>query len=80
MRGPIFAKDFRGRADQDYNFSNMLGVQAMVWSPCGADVNLRVNASMMVRNTSRYDDALATVDSADISAGIVYQIQMRRCN
>jgi hypothetical protein len=80
MRGPIFARDFRGRSDQDYNFNNMLGVQAMVWSPCGADVNLRVNASMMVRNASRFDDALATVDSADISAGIVYQIQMRRCN
>ena len=80
MRGPVFAKDFRGRADQSYNFNNSLGIQAMVWSPCGADVNLRVNASMMLRNTSRMDDALATVDSADISAGIVYQIQMRRCN
>lgn len=78
MMGPRFAQDFRGRTDQDYTFNNTLGVQAMVWSPCGADVNLRVNASMMVRNTTR-QDAIATVDSADFSAGIVYQIQMRRC-
>jgi hypothetical protein len=79
MMGPRFAQDFRGRFDQDYTFTNTLGVQAMVWSPCGADVNLRVNASMMVKNTS-YQDAMATVDSADYNAGIIYQIQMRRCN
>ncbi len=77
-QGPRFAQDFRGRVDQDYTFNNTLGVQAMVWSPCGADVNLRVNASMMVRNTTR-QDALATVDSADFNAGIIYQVQMKRC-
>jgi hypothetical protein len=80
MQGPRFAKSFMGRQDSDYTFNNALGVQAMVWSPCGADVNLRVNASMMVRNSSRLQDAMATVDSADFSAGIIYQIQMRRCN
>lgn len=78
MQGPRFAQDFRGRTDQDYLFSNTLVAQAVVWSPCGADVNLRVNASMMVRNTTR-QDAIATVDSADVSAGIIYRIQMRRC-
>lgn len=78
MMGPRFAQSFVGRQDRDYTFSNQLGVQAMVWSPCGADVNLRVNAAMMVRNTT-YQDAMATVDSADMSAGIIYQIQMRRC-
>lgn len=78
MRGPQFVKDFIGRQDTDYTFNNKLGVQAMVWSPCGADVNLRVNAGMMVRN-SGYQTAMATVDSADFSAGIIYQVQMRRC-
>lgn len=79
MRGPRFVKDFRGRTDTDYTFNNQLGVQAMVWSPCGADVNLRINASMMVRNTNRQLDAIATVDSADINAGLIYHFQMRRC-
>ncbi len=79
MTGPRFAQDFRGRQDTDYTFNNTLGVQAMVWSPCGADVNLRVNASMMVKNNT-YQDAIATVDSADFNAGIIYQIQTRRCN
>ncbi|HXH31289.1 MAG TPA: DUF4360 domain-containing protein [Bacteriovoracaceae bacterium] len=78
MRGPQFVKDFRGRMDQDYMFSNQLGVQAAVWSPCGADVNLRVNASMLVKN-STHQDALATVDSADINAGLIYHIRTRSC-
>lgn len=78
MQGPRFVKDFRGVQDTDYTFTNTLGVAASVWSPCGVDVNLRVNASMMLQNRS-YEDALATVDSADISAGIIYQIQTRRC-
>ncbi len=78
MRGPQFVKDFWGRQDSDYTFNNALGVQAMVWSPCGADVNLRVNASMMLKNMSA-QTAMATVDSADFSAGIIYQVQMRRC-
>lgn len=79
MQGPRFQQDFIGATDRDYLFSNQLGVQAVVWSPCGADVNLRVNAAMQVRNTNRQLDAIATVDSADISAGLIYHIQMRRC-
>jgi hypothetical protein len=76
--GPRFAQDFHGVRDQDYLFTNNLGISAQVWSPCGADVNLRVNAAMMVRNPT-WQDALATVDSADVRAGIIYQIQSRRC-
>ncbi len=80
MQGPRFAQTFNGRQDQSYIFTNKLAAQAVVWSPCGADVNMRVNASMMIRNASRLTDAMATVDSADVSAGIVYQYQIRRCN
>jgi hypothetical protein len=78
QQGPRFVKDFRGVQNTDYTFSNTLGVMANVWSPCGVDVNLRVNASMMLQNRG-YQDAMATVDSADISAGIIYKIQSRRC-
>jgi hypothetical protein len=78
MQGPRFVKDFRGVQNTDYTFSNTLGVAANVWSPCGADVNLRVNANMMLTN-SGFEDAMATVDSTDINAGIIYQIQSRHC-
>lgn len=80
IRGPQFTKTFRGATDEDYVLRNKLGVHATVWSKCGADVNLRVNSSMMVRVRSTRDDALATVDSADFNAGIKYQLQWKRCN
>jgi hypothetical protein len=79
QRGPRYVKTFRGEMDDEYLISNKLGLRALVWSKCGADVNLRVNSSMMVRASSTRVDALATVDSADFSAGIVYHVKWRRC-
>lgn len=78
-RGPRFVKSFRGYTDDDYLISNKLGVHATVWSACGADVNLRVNSSMLVRTNRRKEEALATVDSADFASGIVYQLQWKTC-
>ena len=77
--GPRFNKTFNGRTDTDYIFKNDIGIEAQVWSPCGADTILRVNAAMLVK-TNRYgDEALATVDSADFKAGLLYKFQWRRC-
>jgi Domain of unknown function (DUF4360) len=74
-----FEKVFNGRTDTDYLFTNRLGVEAVVWTPCGASPNLRVNAAMLVKTNRFGDDALATVDSADFSSGIIYQLQWKRC-
>jgi hypothetical protein len=75
--GPRFSKTWVGPTDQDYTIANNIGLSSLVWSPCGADVTLRVNSAMMVRAV--YQQALATVDSADFNAGIVYKIQWKRC-
>ncbi len=80
QQGPRFTKTFRGGSDIDYLFTNNLMLTGNIWSRCGVDVNLRINSSMLVRSNGRLDDALATVDSADVRAGIVYQMQWRRCN
>ena len=80
QRGPKYVKTFRGEMDDEYLISNKLGVQAMVWSKCGADVNLRVNTSMMARTNRQKEEVLATVDSADFSAGIVYHLKWKKCN
>jgi hypothetical protein len=79
-RGPTFQKRFRGGFDDDYTLSSPLALSALVWSRCGADVNLRVNTSMMVRSNRQKDDALATVDSADFNAGLVYHLKWKRCH
>lgn len=77
-KGPSFKKTFTGPKDEDYLIHNELVAQASVWSACGADVNLRTNSSIKV-TTKNNQDALATVDSEDVSAAIVYQLQWKQC-
>ncbi len=77
-RGPTFKKTFKGALDEDYLIQNKLTAQSLVWSACGVDVNLRTNSSIRV-NTTGGKQALATVDSQDVSAAIVYQLQWKQC-
>ena len=78
VRGPSFSKTFNGPLDDDYLIHNELTAQAMVWSACGVDVNLRTNSGIRV-TTKGGKQALATVDSEDVSAAIVYQLQWKKC-
>lgn len=77
-QGPTFTKKFVGPKDEDYLIHNELTAKTIVWSKCGADVNLRTNSSIRV-NTKNNKQALATVDSEDVSAAIVYQLQWKQC-
>ena len=79
-RGSTFVKDLVGPFESNYTLNSTLGLDSIVWSACGADVNLRVNTSMMAKTNRMMDDVLATVDSADFKAGLVYHMQWRRCN
>ena len=78
QKGPTFNKSFNGALDADYLINNKLQASALVWSACGADVNLRTNSSIRVQ-TKQNKEALATVDSQDVSAAIVYQLQWKQC-
>jgi hypothetical protein len=77
-RGPAFRRSFYGPLDADYTINNPLSISAMVWSACGADVNLRTNSSMRV-STVGNAEALSTVDTEDVNAAIVYHLQWRAC-
>ena len=77
-RGPAYRRSFYGQLDSDYTITNELVAQSLVWSPCGADVNLRTNSSMRV-GTVNNAEASASVDSEDINAAIVYHLQWRTC-
>lgn len=79
-RGVRTSKTFTGAQSTDYLKSDRLGLEAIVWSRCGADTILRANTTMQVTSNSRREQTMATVDSADIQAGIVYHLQWRRCN
>lgn len=77
-RGPAYSQRFNGRFSNTYLKRHQMAAGANVWSACGADVNLRVNSGMTVRSSG--EAALATVDSADFNAGILYHLQYRSCN
>jgi hypothetical protein len=55
-------------------------MEAIVWSGCGANTILRANTTMLVQSNSRRQQAMATVDSADVQAGLIYHLQWRRCH
>ena len=58
--------------------TNKLTAQSLIWSACGADVNLRTNSSIKLTTKSN-KEALVTVDTADIKAAIVYKLQWKSC-
>jgi hypothetical protein len=78
-QGPGFTKSYYGPLNEDYLFHNDVVAQSVVWSACGADVNLRTETSIYVATDPQLDQAMATVDSADVSASVVYQLQWRSC-
>lgn len=79
-RGFRTSKSFFGPVTTDYVKSDSLGVEAVVWSGCGADTILRANTSMLVQTNAAREQAMATVDSADVQSGLIYHLQWRRCN
>lgn len=79
QKGPKTVQDFYGETDEDYYVSKKLLASAVIWSACGKDVNLRINSSMRVRTNRQGEQALSTVDSVDVSSGIVYHLQLKRC-
>jgi hypothetical protein len=78
-RGPLLGRSFNGGEDGDYLLTHNLVASAMVWSPCGADTNLRINSSVLARTNRQMDTAMATVDTIDVKSGLVFSIQWRRC-
>lgn len=80
VRGPTISRTFSGPTNQDFTLTDNLVATTLVWAPCGQSVTLRINSSMMAQ-TNRYNEqAMGIVDSADVSSGLVYHIQWRRCN
>lgn len=77
--GPKTSRNFSGPLDDDYLVTHKLGLNALVWSPCGKDTVLRIKSSIQNKTNLKKEDALTTVDSADVKAGMEYHIQWRKC-
>ena len=77
--GPAYHKNFVGAEDGNFTLNNTLVATANVWSDCGADVNLRTNTSIAVQTNQFNEQTMLTLDSADISSGVIYQLSWRQC-
>ena len=79
VRGPRFSKVFSGPQNANYTQTNGIIADTLVWTPCGASITLRVNSSIMAQSNSRMEQSMMTVDTADITSGLIYHVQWRRC-
>ncbi len=77
-QGPVFTRNFTGPTNDDFLIHNDIDVAGNVWSPCGASVNVRTNSSIRVTSAGNRQ-AMVTVDSEDIDAAVVFQLEWRRC-
>jgi hypothetical protein len=71
--------NYAGPKDADYHIRDSLGLDALVWSPCGATRAVNMNTQVRV-TASGGRRALMTIDSIDGQLTHRYGIQWRRCN
>lgn len=80
-RPAIFRKSFQaGRAD-NYSLKNELISTSVDWTPCstGRDLMMTVDANILAVTNQRREATNVSIDSVDVSAGLLYAIQLRRC-
>ena len=79
-RGPVFNKRFMGPQADAYQVTHNLVATNLIWSPCGKEVIFSINAAATAMSNSSMQQTMMIVDSIDISAGMLYHFQFRRCN
>jgi hypothetical protein len=76
------ATTLRGPNNGDYQIRDSLGLDALVWSPCGAQRALIINSSIrLVNNSGNFNaQGVITTDSINGKVTHIYGLQWRRCN
>jgi hypothetical protein len=80
MRPAIFRKSF-GAQIGNYSLKNELISTSVDWTPCstGKDLMMVVDANILAQTNARRDSAQLSIDSVDVSTGLLYKYQIRRC-
>ena len=80
-RPAIFNKNFSMGIADNYSLKNELISTSIDWTPCstGRDLMMTVDANILAMTNSRREAANVSIDSVDVSAGLLYAIQLRRC-
>jgi hypothetical protein len=80
-RPAIFRKTFASGLVDNYSLKNELISTSIDWSPCstGRDLMMTVDANILAMTNNRNEATNVSIDSVDVSAGLLYAIQLRRC-
>ena len=83
LRGPVVTQKYNANFNDDLYISNQVEVGSIVWSPCGATTNFRVNSAVTAfKNVTRDgDDVQIAIDSVDttVESGFRYYITTKTC-
>ena len=80
-RPAIFRKSFNVGVADNYSLKNELISTSIDWSPCstGSDLMMTVDANILAMTNSSRQTTNVSIDSVDVSAGLLYAVQLRRC-
>ena len=78
-QSPRQTEVFSGPQNSDYLVSNDSILAGNIWSPCGQDVILRTNTSITTQTNQLREQTMSSLDSADIAAGVVYELEWKAC-
>jgi hypothetical protein len=72
---------FSGYMDADWQTTDEVDVAALVFKPCGADINLNINTSLRVSagTSNPGTTSVMTMDSTDGSVSTVYHFAWKAC-
>jgi hypothetical protein len=69
-----------GPIARSYDIKDTLAIEGQVWSPCGLNRALNVNAQVLVNSTSSRREGIITLDRLDARVAHIFGLQWRRCN
>lgn len=81
LRPAIFNKVFSGGQAQNYSLKNELISTSVDFSPCstGKDLMMIVDANILAQTNNRMDASQLSIDSVDVTTGLLYKYVLRRC-
>ncbi|MBC7691960.1 MAG: DUF4360 domain-containing protein [Methylotenera sp.] len=75
-----YGRTYRGAMSENYTMTGPVNPAKRIWSPCGQDIQLNSTLQLSVSSNAQSEQALFTLDSADLQAGMVYQLDWKACN
>jgi hypothetical protein len=82
QKGPVVTRKYYPGYNDNVLITNEVPVGAVVWSPCGASTNFRINSAVIAyKGTMSKEDAQIAIDSVDatVQEGFRYYLTTRRC-